>query len=170
MNIQMVPRIEDLPYHSSPPIEFSYSSQASFSAGQYIWADTPQNLNPIRPLMVNSLYYFRSITMVADIEESVYNANLVTVPSFQMYLKSRKKSILFREAVYMSKFLQNFDYKFAWFTQQNNDQLYAGFTGILGQNADLVGKATITLTAVISAQEVVDEGFIKLFKETYPST
>jgi hypothetical protein len=169
MRIQMVPRIEDLPYYKSPPIEFTYTSSAPFAAGKYTWADRPSALTPNRPLMVNSLYYFRSITLSADIEETDFTSAIVTIPQFQMYLKSRAKTILFREPVYMLKFMQNFDYRFAWITQQVNDQLFASFNGVINQTPGTVGKDPLKLTAIISAQEVVDEGFIKLFKETYPT-
>ncbi len=165
-----VPRIEDLPYMSSPPIEFTYESTVSVSAGTYTWADTPTELTPNRPLMENCLYYFRNVTLAADIEELDFSANNTTIPKFQMYLKSRAKAILFREPVYMVKFLQNFDYRFAWVTQQKNDKLYASFNGVVTQGASLVGKASITLTAIISAQEIVDENFVKLFLKQYPES
>ena len=84
-----------------------------------------------------------------------------------MYLKSRAKAILFREPIYMTKFLQNFDYRYAWLTQHATDQLLASFTGKLTQGPTLIGKASVTLTAIISAQEIVDEGYIRLFKESY---
>jgi len=163
-----VPRIEDLPYFSSPPIQFVYQSQAVFSMGRYEWSDQPTALVPNRPIMINSLYYFRNITLSADIEEVDFTSTINVIPKFQTYLKSRATAILFREPVYMVKFFQNFDYRFAWVTQQNNDQLFASFNGILNQNSNLVGKSPITLTAIISAQEIVDEGFIKSFKDMYP--
>jgi len=168
-SIPVIPRIEDLPYNTAPPIEFVYRSSAAFVAGFYTWADAPSALTPNRPLMENVLYYFRSITFTADIEELDFTACIVTLPEFQMYLKSNANAILFREPVRMVKFLQNFDYRFAWFTSRKDDRLLAGFRGVLNQNANLVGKTPITLTAVISAQEVVDEHFIRKFKLAYLS-
>jgi hypothetical protein len=168
--IPLVPRIEDLPYVSSPPIEFTYRSHVHVSAGTYTWSDRPSVLTPNRPIIVNSLYYFRSVTLTADVEEMDFTSNIVTIPAFQMYLKSRAKNILFREPVYMVKFLQGLDYRFAWFTQQENDQLFAGFSGVLSQGAGLIGKNTIYLTAVVSAQEIVDERFVKLFRKSFPDT
>ena len=166
--VPVIPRIEDLPYISSPPIEFTYQRTANLAAGQYIWTAAPAALTPVRPLMVSGVYYFRSVTLAADIEELDFTSNISVIPQFQMYLKSRAKAILFREPVYMTKFFQNFDYRFAWITRQNNDQLYASFSGTLIQGAGLMGKASITLNAVISAQEIVDEGFVKLFEKRYP--
>jgi len=164
----LVPRIEDLPYYTSPPIEFIYRQTASFTAGVYPWVSGPAAMIPNRPIMPNTIYYFRSLTLTADIEEQVFTANIVAVPQFQTYLKSRAGSPLFREAIYMGNFTQNFDYRLAWKTQQDADQLFASWNGTLGQNADLVGVGSITLTAVISAQEIVDDEFIALFKQKFP--
>jgi hypothetical protein len=170
MQAQLVPRIEDLPYISSPPIQFVYTSDAPFALGVYTWADKPSPLTPVRPLMHNVLYYFRSITMSADIEETSYTSNISVMPAFQMYLKSRQQVILFREPILMTNYFQNFDYRFVWMTQHEDDQLYASFNGVLNQDIDLVGITPITLTAVISAQEIVDEGFIAAFKQKYSLT
>jgi len=163
-----ISRLEDLPYHTSPPIEFTYKSPAVFLNGYYTWADPPTLLTPDRPLMVNSLYYFRTVTMAADIEEADFSSCIVTTPQFQMYRRSQNKSIMFREPIYMLKFLQNFDYRKLWITQQDSDQLYASFNGVLRQNAALVGRSPINLIALISAQEIVDEGYIRKHKEAYP--
>lgn len=164
----LIPRIEDLPYKTSPPIEFTYRSSAPFAAGKYTWADVQTPLTPNRPLMVNTLYYFRSITLSADTEEIDFTSNIVTVPTFQMYLKSNAKAVLFREPIYMLKFLQNFDYRYAWLTRQNNDQLFASFNGVIAQGPGLVGKDPVSLTAIISVQEIVDEQFVRQFCKKYP--
>ena len=166
--VPVIPRLEDLPYISAPPIEFVYRSTQNFNAGIYTWADSPLPLTPDRPLMVSHLYYFRSITMTADVEELDFTSVFLTIPKFQMYLKSNAKTILFREPVVMAKYFQNFDYRYTWLTRQNNDQLLASFNGSLSQNANMVGKASVTLTAIISAQEISDEGFIRKFCQRYP--
>jgi len=170
MNLQMVPRMEDLPYISSPPVEFTYSQAAPFAAGKYTWFSGPTAILPNRPIMAGTLYYIRNITLSADIEEVDFTSNISTVPTFQMYLKSRAKSILFREPIYMVKFMQNFDYRFTWLTRQNGDQLFASFNGVLNQSANLVGKSPINLVAVVSAQEIVDEGYIKMFSDRFPKS
>lgn len=167
-HIHQVPRLEDLPYSSSPPIEFTYISSAPFLSGKYRWADPPSPLTPNRPIMANSLYFFRSMTFIADITELDYVSDIVVIPKFQMYLKSSGKTILFREPIYMVKYFQNFDYRLCWLTQNEKDTLFAGFSGTLDQSAGTVGKDSITLTTIISAQEIVDQGFIRMFRETYP--
>lgn len=168
--LHQVPRLEDLPYVSSPPIQFTYTSPTAFTAGRYTWNDPASPLVPNRPILANCLYYFRSISFVADISEQDYIANSIptAVPKFQMYLRSTGKQILFREPVIMVKYLANFDYRLVWLTQNDDDVLTASFSGILNQSIGTVGKTPINLTAVISAQEIVDTGYITMFKEKYP--
>ena len=166
--IPIIPRIEDLPYHTSPAIEFTYQSSATVNGGIYTWSDPPTALTPDRPIMVNSLYYFRSITLSANVEELDFTSNVGTIIKFQTYLKSNAKVVLFREPIFMVKFFQNFDYRLAWNTKQQNDKLYASFNGTLNQGASLIGKRDITLTAVISCQEVTDDRFVSYFKKGYP--
>jgi hypothetical protein len=171
MNDQfLVPRLEDLPYASSPPIQFTYRQTATLAAGVYPFAvAAPQVLSTIRPLIANSMYYFRSVTVTADVDEGDYLSSITVIPTFQMYLKSTGKQILFREPLTIAKYFQNFDYRLCWITQREDDQLYASITGSLTQTAALIGKASITMSVIISAQEIVDAAYIKRFLEnSYP--
>jgi hypothetical protein len=167
----IVPRLEDLPYWTSPPIQFVYESAQAVVAGSYDWADPANPLTPNRPLLDNALYFFRSISLAADIAEQDYEANIVSafVPQFQMYLASDAKAVLFREPIVMNKYYQNFDYRFLWSAARGANQLFASFVGTMAQGPSLVGKGSITLKAIISAQEIVDEHFIELFRHaSYP--
>jgi hypothetical protein len=164
-----IPRIEDLPYHTSPPVQFVYESEASLSGGTYSWSDSPTALTPSRPLLANTLYYFRHISFSADISEGDFTGNLVTVPKFQMYIKSQNNVMLFREPLQMTHFLSAWDYRLTHVTVSSTSDVFRGsFTGSLIQGASLLGKTSITLRAVISAQEIVDKNFINLFKTKYP--
>jgi hypothetical protein len=117
------------------------------------------------------VYYFRSITLTADTEELDYTANIVTTPGFNIYRASDASAPLFREAVLMTNFFQQFDYRCCWLSRRGNDQLLGTFRGVLIQGAGLLGKAAITLKAVISAQEIVDKEFISLFiNYSYPKS
>ena len=168
MNFQRIPRIEDLPYYHSKPVEFIYQSTAPLIGGVYTWADGPTPLAALRPLQSNTLYYFRTVTMTANISQDDYTACINVLPGFQMFLKSQANQILFREPLYMGMYLQNFDYRFCFISSVENDQLNASFTGSLAQNTNLVGIPSITLTVVISAQEVTDDSFISYFTQKYP--
>lgn len=168
MEPRLIPRIEDLPYISSPPVQFTYYSEATFNLGTYEWNDSPTSLIPNRRVLKNTLYYIRSITLSANIEEADFTSCLNVIPTFQMYKKGTQNSILFREPIYMVKYMENFDYRMTWLTQMDNDQLLAGFKGTLNQNFNLIGTSPITLTAIVSAQEITDHDFIELFKRKYP--
>lgn len=171
-----VPRVEDLPYWTSPPIQFVYESTATLNLGRYTWADAPSALTPVRPLNSNALYYFRHVTFAANIEELDFTSNILTTPQFQMYLKSRARAPLFREPLQMVKYLDEFEYQMAWETRQQStaqnqtsDALLGSFTGVIDQGANLIGVQSITLKAIIAAQEIIDENFINLFKTRYPA-
>lgn len=163
-----VPRLEDLPYWDSPPIQFVYESESAVSLGSYTWADAASVLTPNRPLIDNALYLFRSISLAADVSELDFTANIVTTPEFFTFRQSDAKTVLFREPIQMNKFYSNFTYRFTWKSQQGSDQLFAAFRGVLVQGPNLVGKNSITLKAVISAQEIISEHFIDLFTKGYP--
>ena len=164
-----VPRAEDLPYWSSPPVQFVYRSTATLSMGNYVWDDAPSAIAPTRPILANVLYFFRHITLTADVSSLDFDANIVTPPSFYSYrLSDGGSTVLFREPVTMPVFLNAYDYRLWWKSQQGNDTLLCAFKGQVVQGPSLVGKASITLTAIISAQEVVDRNFIDSFTENYP--
>lgn len=162
-------RAEDLPYWTSPPIQFVYESVAPLALGFYTWADAPTLTTPIRPILNNALYYFRSISLSADIAELDFTSNITTRPQFFMFLRGDSNAPLFREPIEMNKYYENFTYRFFWMSKQGeDDELRAAFRGALIQGPGLIGKSSITLKAVISAQEIIEENFIELFKTAYP--
>jgi len=163
-------RAEDLPYGSSPPVQFVYESTATLALGAYTWADAPSVLTPQRPILDNALYFFRSISLSADVTDFDFTTNITTRPQFFMFLEGDSRATLFREPIEMNMFYQNFTYRFFWTSHQGqNDILFAAFRGVLIQGPGLVGKSTITLKSVISAQEIIDEQYISLFKAAFPA-
>ena len=169
LNVLNVPRLEDLPYWSSPPIQFVYESTAALNLGTYIWNDVASVLTPLRPLIDNALYFFRTVTIAADISELDYTTNLVTTPAFYTFRASDSKTVLFREPITAPMFLNQMIYKFTWQSQRGADELFAAFRGTIVQGANLIGKDDITLKAVISAQEITEEGYVNLFRSKYPA-
>ena len=166
--VPSVARAEDLPYWSSPPIQFVYESIAPLVLGQYTWADGPSALTPDRPIIANALYYFRHVTLAADVSELDFTSNLTATPQFRTFLRGDSRAVLFREPIQMNMFYEQFDYRFFWASKQLEEQLLAGFVGSMIQGAALIGKNSITLKATISAQEIVDEHYIELFRANYP--
>ncbi len=174
-----VPRMEDLPYWTSPPIQFVYESTATLNLGVYTWNDqlSPQALTPARPILGNVLYYFRHVSFSADIEELDFTANITAIPQFQMYRTQDALAPFFRESIQMTQFLSNWDFRQVWLSSRSKedretvaDALRGSFTGSLIQGPGLVGKASITLRAVISAQEISDSRYVNLFKAPYPAS
>lgn len=164
----IIPRLEDLPYWTSPPVQFVYRSTAPVIAGTYTWADPPTVLTYSRPVLETAIYYIRNISLSANIDALDYSQNLANIPQFQLYLQSTGKTILFREPVIMTQFFEQMDFRFLWNTNQDNDILYGSFVGSLTQGAGLIGKGSVTLTAVVLAQEIVDHNFINLFRQNFP--
>jgi len=165
-----IPRIEDLPYFDSPPVQFVYEETANIVLGNYIWTAGASALTPARPILDNALYYFRDITLSADISELDFEANIVTNPQFQMFRISDANAPLFREAITMVKFYERLPYRLVWVPGRASDVLNADFTGQLVQGPALVGKTSITLKAIVTAQEIVDDNFIKAVRDyKYPN-
>jgi hypothetical protein len=171
----IVPRLEDLPYWTSPPIQFVYEQTVPVALGAFDWprldnANPPALFTPDRSLVDNALYYFRNISLAADISELDFEANIVTTPRFYPYLTADgKTTVLFREPIVMNKFYQDYEYRYIWLRSKGNNQLLGKFVGNLIQGPNLVGKSSVTLKAVISAQEIVDEEFVDLItKQPYP--
>lgn len=164
-----VPRAEDLPYWGSPPVQYVYESTALLVAGFYTWVDAPSVLTPNRPVRPNVLYFFRNISMTADVEELDFTGAIITPPQFNTHLLSDANAPLFREPILMNKFFDQFDYRLWWSSQQENDVLRGTWNGILAQTPALIGKASITLKAIITAQEISDEYFVNQFRTNpYP--
>ena len=164
-----IPRIEDLPYATSLPIQFVYESTANLQLGTYIWNDTQSELSPDRPVLSKALYYFRSFSLTANIEELDFTSSIVTTPKFFMFKTSDAKAVMFREPIQMNKFYDQFDYRLAWWSNQDSDQLFGAFRGTILQTPALLGKASITLKSIITAQEIIDDNFVRLFKSNYPT-
>lgn len=165
----IIPRIEDLPYWSSPPVQFVYESSASLLAGSFYWNDTQTALTPDQPLLDNAVYYFRSITLTSNISELEFTGAITTTPQFYTFLTADQKAVLFREPIQMNMYYQQFDYRFVWSRAKGSNRLLAAFTGTLFQTAGLIGVQTISLKAVISAQEIVDDSFNDMLRHhSYP--
>ena len=164
-----VPRIEDLPYATSPPVQWVYESTANLAAGQYVWADVPAAMVYNRPVLTNVVYYIRNISLTADITEADFTSNLAVSPTFQLYFSLDPFNVLLREPFLMNKFYDQFDFRYMLLTQKDGNTLFGAFlTGTIRQGANLIGKQNITLKMVLSAQEIADQYFVEAFLKGYP--
>ena len=174
---QTIIRAEDLPYWTSPPVQFAYESTATLALGRYVWNDAPSALTPVRPLIENALYFVRTVSLTADVEEADFTANLQVTPGYpghmiRLYsylLGDPQGTVLFREPFHFNKFYDAYDFR-KWFRpRRQDDEVYCAFRGTLAQGPGLIGKSSITLKAVLYAQEVIDNEFVKQFmSRTYP--
>ena len=165
-----VARRGDIPYIQSPPVQFSYSATAALSLGAYTWSAAMAAFNPQVNILVTGLYYFRSITMSADISEFDYLSNVTTPLVFKAYLKGDAKTPLYRQGFVMEKFFDQFDFPFFWRRHTIDDVIYGTLRGAIAQGPNLLGKTSITVKVIISAQEITNEQYVKDFvTNPYPA-
>ena len=167
----LIPRLEDMPYYQSPPIQFVFSQTAPLEFGQYVFPIAKALFTPDRPILDNALYYFRTITCTADITELDYESAVDASTPFQFHCfeQSLSGSPRFREPILIAKFLENFDYRLLFLPRQEPNALLGSFQGTIIQTASLLGKEDITFKMVISAQEITDDGFVGMVtKNAFP--
>lgn len=169
MDFRRVPRAADIPYWGSPPVQFVYSSTETIVLGKYTFNDDPTAFAVARPILANGLYFFRNISLTADVSELDYTTNLETPLKFYFFLKSDSKTSLYREPIQMDKFYNQFDFPFFWRRHTKDDILYGAVRGVIDQGVNLVGKTSVTVKAIISAQEITNERYVADFvKDGYP--
>jgi hypothetical protein len=161
LDAQRIPTVTDLSLNSEPVL-FVYQSTAVLALGSYIWNDPPSPLTPPRPLIDNAAYLIRSITLAADVSALDFETNITTTPQFFTFLTGDAKAVLFREPIQMPKYFDQLSYPKVWYRGRGDNVMLASFTGILMQGAGLIGKTSITLKAIVAAEEIVDEGYIDL--------
>ena len=95
-------------------------------------------------------------------------SNITTRPQFRLFRRGASNAVVFREPIEFNMYYSQFDYRLYFMSQQGeNDALLAGFNGVLSQGPNLIGKASITLKAVISAQEIIDNDYTERFMKSY---
>jgi hypothetical protein len=167
-----VPRIEDLPYFTSAPIQFNYTETANIAGGTYPFAGTQQPMTTVRPLINGALYYIKNISLSANVDEGAYMSgaaiNAGFAPKFQIYLQSDAGSQFLREPILVNRYFYQFEFKKFFLNQQSNAML-ASITGAVIQVPALVGLAALSIVATINAVEIMDTNFIQLFTgQPYP--
>jgi hypothetical protein len=168
-SLRPIPSETDIPYVTSPPIQFVFEQSTSLSAGIYTWTPTPADFVPVRPILNNALYFFRTITLSADTTDFDFTTNIVITPQFHVFTFANAGAVLYREAVQMTSFYNQFYFPLWWMSKEQEDRLQGAFSGTLTQGPGLIGKNTITLKGVISATEVTDFDYIQNFLSGYPA-
>lgn len=155
---------DSVPYWAAPPVQFVYESTANLAFGQYSWSDAPSSITPSRPIQDNDVYVLTSMTLSADITVDDFTAAINEAPLFNFHLRGDSKAPFFREPVQMVTFLTNFPFRFVWGPSRGNDELLASFRGVLDQTPALIGKSSITLKAIMAAQEIQDDHIVEDIK------
>lgn len=182
-------RLIDIPYHTSPPLLFTFKQTAVSGAvvvGQYNFTTVPVTkiaFTPSRPINGNVLYSFQTVTFAMDIDQSEYQDAIQVQPEFSMYLQSDATGPALREPIVLAKYLEIVPYRLhilgsdllnAAYPGQSGfsaaaqgysfNRLLGTVNGILNQTPSLIGRNSITAVLIFSVQEIVDDEFIRAFK------
>lgn len=171
-------RFIDIPYDKAPPFQFTFASPATVDiAGFYNWRGTLVDMLPNKAIQTNALYFFTSLTFASDCEMGDYTGAIITRPQFSLHLLSEGGNPVFRQPVPLPQHFYNMTYLRGFTTGARGDNPSLGatisnrfqgsFLGQLKQTGGLVGQPTITLTMILTCQEVTDDAYIRAFRLNY---
>jgi hypothetical protein len=176
VTIPRVGRIEDLPYYTSPPIQFTYEQKADLTLGTYPFLlDSKSVMNNNTQLTDNSLIYIRNVSFYADIPQIDYQqalqlaAGTTNVPQFSMYMEGNAGSPILRNPIQLGNYFREQDYKLLIMPKYNPNNLLGAVSGTLQQTAALAGYSEINITIEFFCQEIVDDAFIEAITRKYPA-
>jgi hypothetical protein len=175
LDSKLIARIEDLPYWSSTPMQFSFTQSATITLGQYPFTAARASMEGEKNLTDNSLIYIRSISFSADIPILDYQQALqlvggsTDIPAFYMFLQSDANAPTLRDPIKLLNYFDNQDYKMLIEPKKLPNRLTAFFRGTLQQTGALAGITDINLNIDIYAQEIIDDNFVAAIKAGYPA-
>jgi hypothetical protein len=169
-------RYQDVPIFNSPPVQFAFEQSITVNgAGNYVWPVNRQDESLGLDINEHSLYLFETYTFAADIDSEDYKGAISVRPTFRLYLKSEGANPQLKQPIQLPLYMNNFPYKMALLprvaetngvmTEENF--LMGSFSGTLFQIPSLIGKRSINLVMVLSAQEVTNDDFILKFMAQY---
>ena len=170
-----VARIEDLPYLSSPPMQFTFTQSASLTVGQYIFEDDAQVVGNNKNITDNTLLYIKAISFSADVDLLNYQIakKLVTgetdIPTFSLFLQSEARGAVFVDPIQLGDYFNDQEYRKVILAKQEPNEMTGFFRGTLQQHAGLAGIAEINLTMNIWVQQITNDNFIEALKKNYPN-
>jgi hypothetical protein len=162
-------RTIDVPVFHTKPVIFTFQQAITVNmAGNYVWPLTRVPFTPNLALSPRTLYLVRTLTFSANIGEADYQGAIVTMPHFNIYVEQSGFIPDFRAPVPLPMYFQNLAYEYSVFYRGGSDNLnnteenfYGTFEGTLVQTANLVGKQSVTLTVLLTVQEIEDNDFIR---------
>jgi len=170
-----IARIEDLPYFSSPPMQFTFTQSATLTLGRYPFVSEKAVVGNNKNLTDNVLVYIKEITFSADIELLAYQQALklstgaTDIPTFSLFLQSEARSPIFIDPIQLGNYYSGQEYKKIFLSKQNPNELTGFFRGTLQQNAALAGVQEINLTMDIWVQQITNDNFIEAIRKNYPN-
>jgi len=173
--VTRIARMEDLPYYSSPPIQFVYTQQAVLALGVYPMVLAKVAMQNTAQLSDNSLIYIRDISFYADVPELDYQMALqlvgggVNIPRLSIYFSGNASVPLLRNAIFLGNYFRRQNYRMLARPKVTPNTIQAAIEGTLQQHAGLAGIGQVNLTVEIYCQEIVDDSFIAAITRKYPA-
>jgi len=175
INVSRVGRIEDMPYYTSPPLQFTYTQQAALALGTYPFVIAKTAVANNAQLTENTLIYLRDISFYADIPALDYQAALklaaggVDIPRLSLYMEGNAAVPLLRTPIELGNYFREQSFRMLIPSHVTPNNLLASVQGTLQQHAGLAGIAEVNITVELYCQEIVDDDFIKAIKRKYPA-
>lgn len=170
----VIARIEDMPYNTSIPMQFSLTQTGSLVLGQYVFSEPRINMSGTKNIRPSTLIYLRSISFSADIPVLDYQGALqlagggTQVPKLNMFLTSDANSPTLRDPILLDNYFSSQDYRMIIEPTKIPVVMSAYIEGVLQQTAALAGITEINMSVDIYAQSIEDKNFIRAFKAQYP--
>lgn len=119
---------------------------------------------PVLSMNLNAIYLINRITIGATIPQDEYLFNIVTLPRIVLQFDIESQRV-YPLSLPIVQFVDGME-AVAWFwTDKSNESLTMSLvTGVLGQDAFLVGVPNVKINVSMSIFEITDNGFIQDFK------
>jgi len=170
------PRIGDLSYWTSPPMQFTYIQSAALTAGTYPFTASRGAMINAKNINAETLIYFYDMQFSADIGLLDYQQALklaggtTDVPRFSLFLESSRNAPVLQDPIYCQDYFDGQSYQLVIEPKQLPNAITAFFQGTLQQHAGLAGVTEINLIMTMFAQQITDDSYISEFKKGYPSS
>lgn len=167
-------RIEDLPYYTSPPMQFTFVQKADLTLGEYPFTAGRATIGNNKNITDNTLLYIKAMTFSADIPILHYQEALqlatgdTDIPRFSVFLQSDSNAPIFIDPIQLSDYFDDQEYKKLVLPKQFPNRMSAFFRGTLQQTGNLAGVTEINLTINLWVQQISDDTFINGLKKKYP--
>ena len=155
-------RVYDIPHSSSRAVQFTAAITAPFAGGSYAFNGAWEDLAVEIPLR-RGVYVVRSLKFGADIAETDYTSNIVTMPRIWFGLTESSLSSLFRFPLPLSTYDQGSEFNETIRVTQEPCSMKARIVGEIAQSLNMVGKADITLFVSLTAYEISDDAWINQY-------